>query len=332
MTKKIVVELPNFENATKAWSRVAKCYVSNWPQGFFPIVLEGTNCYADDVWKALEDPDVIGISGLSVGHGNSCVTTVQDYDEDFWCGSAKNSLLKNRFFNKVSCLVGKGLLPDMVKAGLGCGCGEVTEYWLMTNWAQDPCKDVARYFVIANFAFDLALMNGKTAGEAYQAMLNEYENQAKTVENIDPDLADLLRYDAKNRAFFGDPNWRIGPPPPPPEQQYSGTQKDAGVFSCKGVVLDAALVLPIKGVMIPIPMTIDLRDQFFLFEAKGRHEGTIKQGKYQGKEEGTMTVTLAGSIPVTIWIGKRPILGVLKLKESWKLLGDYSGEHSGKIE
>jgi len=330
MVKKIVCEFPNFENATKAWSRTAKCYTSNWPQDFFPVILEGENCYATDVWRALQDPDCVGISGLSVGHGNSCITTVQNYDEDFWCGSENNALLKNKYFNKVSCLVGKGLLPDMVKYGLGCGCGEVTEYWIYTNWAQDPCKDVIRYFVIANFAFDLALMNGATGGEAYQIMLNEYENQAKIVEPIDPDMADTIRYDAKNRKFFGDPNWRIQPPSPQ-EQKYSGTQTGETKLSGKGVVLDCLMILQIGKVPIPVPLTIDLRDSFFSVRFEGSHSGILKESKYQGTQTGNAEAELGGEFPVVIWIGNRPIVGKLTLKQAYKLSGTYQGEHSGQV-
>ena len=155
---KILNEFPDFEDATWAWSRVAILFTQEKHGDFEYVNLQGKNCYAKDVWEALKDPEIRGISGLSVGHGKSCVTTVQDYDEDFRCGAQQNILLRGRYFNKASCLE-DDLVEDLVQHfGLSCGCGEKTEYWIVTNKASDPRQDPIWFFIDANFEFDRALI------------------------------------------------------------------------------------------------------------------------------------------------------------------------------
>ena len=221
MTWKLIVELPDFERATHVWTQCALNFLNEKYDGFEYVVLKGDDCVPSKVYDALRDPQAIGISSLSVGHGRDCESTVQNYLTDFSCGNENNILLKNKFFGKCSCLVGKGLLPDLANNyGLGAGTGEITEYWIVTNGLGDE-RDPCYWFVDANFEYDRKLMQGHTAEEAYQAMLQKYEENAKKFDESDPETASYLRYDAKNRKHFGNPQWNIpNLPPPPPTQPH----------------------------------------------------------------------------------------------------------------
>ncbi|RSN72700.1 hypothetical protein [Candidatus Methanodesulfokora washburnensis] len=217
---KIVVELTNSDPATACWTAVAEQFLDEKYEGFEYVALKGNDCIPEKVYDALRDPSAIGVSGLSVGHGSDCETTVQNMIPDFSCGNPNNILLRGKYFNKCTCLYGKGGLPDLVNNyGLGCGCGEVTEYWIVTNKTGKKWQDPVTYFIDANFEFDRQLMQGKTAKEAYDAMIAKYKQHAEYWKDKDPETARLLNYDADNRPFFGDPNWAVGniPPPPPTE-------------------------------------------------------------------------------------------------------------------
>jgi len=310
MTLKFVTELPDFETATSAWSRVAKLFINDVEEGFEHIVLEGNNCYRANVHNALKQEGTIGISGLSVGHGNVCVTTVQNYDIDFSCYDDANKLLKGKMFNKCSCLVGKGLLPNMVQYGLGAGCGEITEYWIYVTWHPDPRQDTTFYFVDANYEFDRELMRGKTAKEAYDAMIQKYYQYANYWQSRLPDLAHYLRYDADNRKLFGDPNFKLPtqpppsppppPPPPPPPQpgkEYSGTHTDE-----VRAVVSGTLEGKLFGI-IPITLRLDG------LAASGKAEGELKGKVGEGVvvRAGTVTIVyqfISSSDPYPRWCGR----------------------------
>jgi hypothetical protein len=61
----------------------------------------------------------------------------------------------------------------------------------------------------AEYVFWYRLAEGFTAGEAYRMMIREYYRQAKLAESVDEETAYYVRYDADNRRFFGDQNWRM---------------------------------------------------------------------------------------------------------------------------
>lgn len=280
---KLLTLLPDYEAATSGWSRVAKVLLDDVTQGFEHVVLAGDDCTPANVHNKLrEDPDIIGISGLSVGHGNTCVTTVQYGQPEFACGWSVNALLSGRYFNKCSCLVGSGLLQDLVRYGLAAGCGERTEYWIYITWNPDPKKDIAFYFVDANYEFDRLLMKGKTAKEAYEGMIAKYYENAKKVEYL-PDAAKLLRYDADNRKFFGDPNWRAPPPsqppspppqpptpPTPPQEEivYQGDQDGNMYGNLSGTVEYKLFGL--------IPVTMKFDNIYLQGDHKGSHRGKVE--------------------------------------------------------
>jgi len=227
---KLLLIQPYYEDATFYWGDCLRALINKGivkPEpGFLIYTLWGSETLPDNVYQALQDPDVVGVSGLGAAHGNVCVYTGQYSTPIFQCGSEKNGLLKGKYWNPVSCLVGGGLVPELVqKWGVPAACGEITEYWFVTyggeeGWENDPTAS----FILANWAFDLALMKGMTAGEAYKAMLDAYKAEAEKWRKKDPEVSYYIIYDAENRQFFGDPNWKITtqpPPPPPPPQGYT---------------------------------------------------------------------------------------------------------------
>jgi len=234
---KLLLIQPYYEEATYIWGSCLKELIQRGlvktTEGYAIYGLWDRDAVPEKVYQALQDPDVVGVCGLGAAHGNVCVYTGQYTTPIFRCGDDHNALLKGKYWNPVSCLVGVQLVPEFVqKWGVPVGVGETIEYWFVTyngsnGWENDPTAS----FILANYAFDYALQQGRTAGEAYQEMLQAYENEAKRWDQKDPEVAYYLRLDAQNRAFFGDPNWKLPqqPPPPPPTQYvcpWCGFQSD----------------------------------------------------------------------------------------------------------
>ncbi len=153
-----------------------------------------------------------------VGHGNDQVFTGDQGREIYTQGDACCAELAGRAFVPVSCLVGNGLLPYMVDKGLGCGLGEITEYWFGTDPSEPPESDhMVGWFQWSEFAYKSEICVGHDATAAFANMSASYEAHAAAADSTDPDVADLLRYDLLNRKSFGSPAWVVGKIEPPPE-------------------------------------------------------------------------------------------------------------------
>ena len=105
-------------------------------------------------------------------------------------------------------------MPWLVKQGVQCTVGEITEYIFTAEKVQekgdDPEEDqLLKYYMYAEYVFWYRLAEGFTAGEAYRMMIREYYRQAKLAESVDDETAYYVRYDANNRKLFGDQNWRM---------------------------------------------------------------------------------------------------------------------------
>jgi len=220
VVSKILIVQPTFDDATIIATNVLRVCLEKGrikPEpGYTFVILWGDDAVPEKVYQVLQDPDVVGIGGYGAAHGDVCVFTGQNLVTIFECGSPKNALLKGRYWNPISCLVGYKLCPELVERwGVPVAVGETTVYWIVTYWGRNGWEnDPAASFLIANATFDQMLQRGATAGEAYKAMLDAYEKEAKAWENIDPEVSYYLRYDAKYRAFYGDPNWKLPPPGP----------------------------------------------------------------------------------------------------------------------
>jgi len=194
--------------------------------GYETIVLDQDKDVKQNYDNALTEATLI----FGVGHGNT----------DRFAGYENNLLevaptathkYENKLFGVVSCLVGVELLPDMeVKNDNFAGLGETTEYWFVVgNPYQHDGDEIGEdmfveAFILSEFAFRKAILEGKQAQDAYQLMLDEYENQARKFDKIDSETAYYLRYDANFRKRFGNPVWQIQPPQqppqPPPQEKY----------------------------------------------------------------------------------------------------------------
>ena len=205
---------PYYEIATYIWSPYLRGWVSRElkKRGITPVLLWGVDAVKTKYMEAIKDKDVKGT--LGVGHGNNDVFTGQDYEPIMKVGDKITDDYKRQCIAPVSCLVGNKLMPWLVEQGVPCTVGEVTEYWFtaekINQNGEDPEEDkLLKYYMYAEYVFWYRLAEGFTAGEAYRMMIREYYRQAKLAESVDEDTAYYVRYDADNRKFFGDQNWRM---------------------------------------------------------------------------------------------------------------------------
>jgi hypothetical protein len=218
---KVVILAPCFDLATYIWSPYLRGWVSNElkKRGVQPILLWGDDAVKAKYLEAIKDPDVKGT--LGVGHGNNDVLTGQNYNVIIRVGDQVTDDLKKQGIAPVSCLVGNSLMPWLVKQGVPCAIGEVTEYIFtavnVNPKGEDPEEDrLLKHYMYAEYTFWYRLAEGFTAGEAYRMMMREYYRQASLAKQVDDETAFYVQYDADNRKFFGDGNFRL----------ISGTETD----------------------------------------------------------------------------------------------------------
>jgi len=211
---KLVICAPYYEEATFLWSPFLKGWVAKELRRrcVEPVVLWGNDCVPDKFAAAMSDPDVRGV--LGVGHGSEDEFTGQGYSTLVKVRMVVPDAWKDDCFAPVSCLVGKRLLPYLIDQGVPCGLGEVTEYWFTAAGTpgdgSDPELDpLLKYFLYAEYTFWYRLCEGKTAGEAYSEMIEEYKRQAEEAKKVDVTTWWCLTVDWKNRKFFGDEEWRL---------------------------------------------------------------------------------------------------------------------------
>ena len=239
---KLLFSLPSFEPATTWWTDCAKNVVPQYLQGK-PVDVElliGNQAWPDAIHERMQKDEYKALGG--VGHGSNDKFTAQNYSIVYWTANRDYLReLRNKVFAPVSCLVGNALLPAMVEEGLGCGQGEITEYYVMDSGILS--------FVRSDTVFWVRLALGDKAKDAFDISLATYEEEAKAAEQKgNVILARLLRYNAANRKFFGDPNWRLitTPPPQPPSPPQPPAPPEEGEYEVEVTIPQTTLKLRVK--------------------------------------------------------------------------------------
>jgi hypothetical protein len=216
MPAKLVILAPYYEVATKLWSPFLRGWVKNEleKRKVETVLLWGDDANRQKLWEAVKNPEIRGI--LGVGHGSETEIVGQNNETLLKVGDSIGPEWRKLCFAPVSCLVGQKLVPWLVEQGVPCGVGEETEYWFTAEdkprEGNDPEEDqLLKYYLRAEYTYWFRLAEGFTAGQAYQMMLDEYEKQAKLAQQVDPETAYWLRYDAKHRKFFGDGSFLLTP-------------------------------------------------------------------------------------------------------------------------
>lgn len=207
----VVSVRPDFETATKYGAYWTLRYLNQPAEaaGVGVVDLNKEACTKENFDDAILNKNAVMVGGC--GHGNQTTFTGQNYDELLNTGSGSDAEL----------LRGRG------GSFLSCEFGASAEHWI--NWGMKgfygydetvyipassfPNHDAELLFK-AHYAFDGALLVGKTWGEAWD---DSDDVWIACMKQATPYGQRILLYDYEIRVRAGDDNFKpyVEPPPPP---------------------------------------------------------------------------------------------------------------------
>jgi len=147
------------------------------------------------------------------GHGGTDVYTGGLQQPLLELGKRKydEEAIQGMGFKYLSCLLGKKLLPQLVKDGAKLAQGYKKSYafswdpkYGFTKVENDP---ILRLFFLPYVRSVIALLNGATNKEAFELEKKEYLINAERAE--DPEVRDLLIRESDVMVMFGNPNAKV---------------------------------------------------------------------------------------------------------------------------
>lgn len=167
---------------------------------------------------------------IGMGHG----------DADAFCGQNEAIILeigkydpkevRGKVIKLLSCQTGVALGPDLVKNGCACFMGYTDDYvWVMdADLTSTPWNDeMAAPCLMPVIDSINTLLDGKSAGEAFEVELNGYSTNAEVEE--DELIKSCIEFNRTNAVLLGGPEARVRarpkivfpfPPPPLPPQAF----------------------------------------------------------------------------------------------------------------
>ena len=165
---------------------------------------------------------------IGVGHGDKDSFTGQNENVILEVGRYAPREVRGKVIKLLSCQCGVALCPDLIKNGALSVAGYVDDYvWVMdsdlasTPWADNEFAGKSLMPVIDGLN---ALLDGKTAREAFDMELDGYTRNAGVEE--DELIKACLEFNRDNAVLLGDPEarvrarpqlplpFRLVPPPP----------------------------------------------------------------------------------------------------------------------
>lgn len=148
---------------------------------------------------------------IGVGHGNESSFTGQNEAEILEVGKYNPREIRGKVIKLLSCQCGVALCPDLIKNGALSVAGYVDDYiWVMdsdlasTPWADKEFAGKSLMPVVDGIN---ALLDGKTAGEAFDIELEGYTRNAAAEE--DELIKCCLEFNRENAVLLGDPEGRV---------------------------------------------------------------------------------------------------------------------------
>jgi hypothetical protein len=209
----VVANRPDFETATH--------YGAYWTNEDLVKVARAIPIPVIDLFKAdaikakwnaaIKDNNAILVGGC--GHGDATKYTGQNYSTLLNSqNSADLELMKGRWGSFLSCVFGQAA-QRFVSAGMKGFYGYKVTFWFVTSAYPDG---YASLFFNSHYAFDKALLSGKTMKEAWAACDQAWLD---AIAGSDVDTRRYLISDHDGMVMAGDPD--SGPYTAPPEPKYS---------------------------------------------------------------------------------------------------------------
>lgn len=138
------------------------------------VELIGNDANPAKIKDALATLNPIVFSGC--GHGNYTTYSVECTTVLMRVGDAEVDLLKDRVVHLNSCQTGAELGPAIIDAGAVAYCGSNESFWFYVGDDANTTRAVQSPF-LAEWQFDVSLLQGKTVGEARADQLAKYEEE-----------------------------------------------------------------------------------------------------------------------------------------------------------
>ncbi len=199
---KVVALRPDYEEAThygQYWCE--KLYVDFAKELGFEIAdLYGDKCCRIELEKHKDAKLVSGVchgkEDLIVGQNNTVLFRKDDWTKDF---------CKEKFIWMLSCLAGSELLPWMEKQGAVSTMGYKDVFIFAVS--KYP-NSYAEPFFRSHFAGIKALLQGKTAKEAFNEVIKSFDKYLKD-PNVPERIKPYLLHDRNCAVLFGNPDARL---------------------------------------------------------------------------------------------------------------------------
>jgi hypothetical protein len=185
-----------------------------------PVALYGAMDRKQPFQLSAPQSDII----IGMGHGDVDAFTGQNEVILLEVGNYNPDEIKGKIVKLLSCQTGVSLGPDLIANGAKAFLGYTDDYlWVCdsekihTPWSDD----LADPFLMPVIASINALLDGKTAEEAYQIEIDGYRASAEAEE--DELVKSVIEFNKDNAILLGDSNAKISPrpniiipiPPPP---------------------------------------------------------------------------------------------------------------------
>lgn len=152
---------------------------------------------------------------IGMGHGDVDVFTGQNEAVILEVGRYDPSEVEGKIIKLLSCQCGVELCPDLVKNGAACAMGYTDDYlWVCdADLSARPWADKMAATSLMPVIDGLnALLNGKTAKEAFDIELEGYKRNAEAEE--DELIRSCLEFNRDNAVLLGDGGARVRARPP----------------------------------------------------------------------------------------------------------------------
>lgn len=201
----VVLSLADFDLPTRSASgcllRWILPRVSLEPATLYAILARGTPFHL-----AAPQSDII----IGVGHGDKDAFTGQNEAIILEVGKYDPREVEGKVIKLISCQTGVGLGPDLIRNGALAFQGYTDDYlWVMdADLASSPWSDKLAAPCLMPVIDGLnALLDGKTAREAFDIELESYTRNAEVEE--DELIRSLIEFNRDNAVLLGDGGARI---------------------------------------------------------------------------------------------------------------------------
>jgi hypothetical protein len=209
--KKVLVVRPDFEQATHILSSVLKKYfVDDASKKAKVEDLYGAEATSLNFHNKLEDEGIKGV--LIGGHGDYIVVTGQNYDILWLFGNVDEKEVKGRDILTISCRCGRDLGPYLMDLGANTYKGYKEDFVLAYNGTEPPENDeYAKLFILPAIERGRYLFDSNSTPEQSEEEADKLtEQEIAQWRDINPQIADLLRYDRSIQVFYSQSkgDWR----------------------------------------------------------------------------------------------------------------------------